>query len=182
MRGVQIVRAAPAWGIGGQVDFVFGTIDKRNVDVLKVFSRRVMNDRRGVSAAWRNGLHQIWRRMPETNHRRQEGRRKGAAPDRIHEIVSLRYSPYADAQSALRANSVARRPAAEQHTLSFWRRYFRAGNTQLKKLILFGLDRDPTDRDLLDSLAFLHSFVPTPKELLTRYKLACDQESDPQIP
>lgn len=33
-----------------------------------------------------------------------------------------------------------------------WRRYFRAGNAQLKKLILFGLDRDATDRDLLDSL------------------------------
>ena len=32
MRGVQIVRAASAWAIGGQVDFVFGAIDKRNVD------------------------------------------------------------------------------------------------------------------------------------------------------
>jgi hypothetical protein len=61
-----------------------------------------------------------------------------------------------------------------------WRRYFRAGNAQLNKLILFGLDREPTHRDLLDSLAFLHSFVPTPKELLARYTLACDQESDPQ--
>jgi hypothetical protein len=61
-----------------------------------------------------------------------------------------------------------------------WRRYFRAVNAQLKKLILFGLDRYPTDRDLLDSLAFLHSFLPMPKELLTRYTLACDRESDPQ--
>jgi hypothetical protein len=61
-----------------------------------------------------------------------------------------------------------------------WRRYFRAGNAQLNKLILFGLDREPTHRDLLDSLAFLHSFAPTPKELLARYTLACDQESDPQ--
>jgi hypothetical protein len=31
--------------------------------------------------------------MPETNHCRREGGRKGAAPDPIHEIVSLRYSP-----------------------------------------------------------------------------------------
>ena len=61
-----------------------------------------------------------------------------------------------------------------------WRRYFRAGIAQLKKLILFGLDRDETDRDLLDSLTFLHSFLPIPKELLTRYKLACDRESGPQ--
>jgi hypothetical protein len=29
---------------------------------------------------------------------------------------------------------------------SLWRRYFRAGNTQLKNLLLFGLDRVPTDR------------------------------------
>jgi hypothetical protein len=31
--------------------------------------------------------------MPETNHCRREGGRKGAAPDPINEIVSLRYSP-----------------------------------------------------------------------------------------
>jgi hypothetical protein len=61
-----------------------------------------------------------------------------------------------------------------------WMRYFRAGNAQLKKLILFGLDRDSTHRDLLDSVAFLHSYLPMPKDLLTRYTLACDQESDPQ--
>jgi hypothetical protein len=61
-----------------------------------------------------------------------------------------------------------------------WRRYFRSGSAQLKNLILFGLDRTPTDRALLDDLAFLHSFLPMPKELLARATLACDQENDPQ--
>jgi len=61
-----------------------------------------------------------------------------------------------------------------------WRRYFRSGNVQLKNLILFGLDQAPTDRDLLDDLAFLHSFLPMPKELLGRGTKACDLENDPQ--
>ena len=39
-----------------------------------------------------------------------------------------------------------------------WRRYFRSGSAQLKNLILFGLDRTPTDRDLLDDLAFFAFF------------------------
>jgi hypothetical protein len=31
---------------------MLGAIDKRNVDVFQVFRRRVMNDRRGIGAAW----------------------------------------------------------------------------------------------------------------------------------
>jgi hypothetical protein len=63
---------------------------------------------------------------------------------------------------------------------ALWRRFFRAGNTQLKNLLLFGLDRVPTDRGLLAQLAFLHGFLFMPKELLARYERACDQENDPQ--
>jgi hypothetical protein len=64
--------------------------------------------------------------------------------------------------------------------LALWRRYFRAGNAQLKRLILFGLSQSPTDRGLLDALSFLHFFQPMPRELLARYTLACGLESDPQ--
>jgi hypothetical protein len=35
------------------VDFTLGAIDHGNVDVFKVFRWRVMNDRRGIGAAWR---------------------------------------------------------------------------------------------------------------------------------
>jgi hypothetical protein len=63
---------------------------------------------------------------------------------------------------------------------ALWRRYFRAGNPQLRKLLLFGLDQTPSDRDLLSHLAFLHEFASVPRELLARYTLACDRESDPR--
>jgi len=68
----------------------------------------------------------------------------------------------------------------EDSPCPLWRRYFRTGNAQLRKLILHGLDQYPTSCDLLDNLSVLHSFVPIPKELLCRYTLACDLESDPR--
>jgi hypothetical protein len=67
----------------------------------------------------------------------------------------------------------------EDTPFPLWRRYFRRGNPQLKKLILFGLDQKPTARSLLDNLSILHSFLPMPKEFLVRYTLACELEDNP---
>jgi hypothetical protein len=39
--------------ICGHVDFVLGAIDKRNVDVFKIFDRCVVNDWRGIGAPMR---------------------------------------------------------------------------------------------------------------------------------
>jgi hypothetical protein len=65
-------------------------------------------------------------------------------------------------------------------SVALWRRYFRAGNTQLRKLILFGLDAHPRDQILLIQLAFLHEFVPIHQEILARYTHACDEEIVPE--
>jgi hypothetical protein len=66
-------------------------------------------------------------------------------------------------------------------SLALWRRYFRAGSPQLKKLILLGLDQIPADRDLLAQLAFFHEFLPIPKELLMRYMRACGEANNSQV-
>lgn len=63
-------------------------------------------------------------------------------------------------------------------SVALWRRYFRAGNAQLKKLILFGLDAHPRNQILLMQLAFLHEFVPMHREILARYTRACDEAPD----
>ena len=47
---------------------------------------------------------------------------------------------------------------------------------KLQKMILFGLDQNPTNRDLLNNLSVLHAFVPM---MLCRFTLACDLEDDP---
>jgi len=63
-------------------------------------------------------------------------------------------------------------------SVALWRRYFRVGSAQLKKLILFGLDKYPCDQIVLMQFAFLHEFVPMHREILARYTRACDQETD----
>ena len=38
--------------VSGQVDFVFGAVDKHYVDVFEVFRRRGVNDRCRIGGAW----------------------------------------------------------------------------------------------------------------------------------
>ena len=65
-------------------------------------------------------------------------------------------------------------------SVALWRGYFRSGNAQLKRLVLFGLDAHPCDQRLLIQLAFLHEFLPMHQEILTRYTRACDEEAEPK--
>jgi len=69
-------------------------------------------------------------------------------------------------------------PQREEPNYPLWRRYFRDGNMQLKRLLLFGLEQSPKDRELLSSLSFLHEFSPMLKELIALYLRACDEEND----
>jgi hypothetical protein len=39
--------------IRGQVYFMLGAVDKRNIDVFKILRRRVVYDWRSIGAAWR---------------------------------------------------------------------------------------------------------------------------------
>jgi hypothetical protein len=67
---------------------------------------------------------------------------------------------------------------APEPNYALWRRYFRSGNKNLKMLIVFGLEREPTDRALLSDLSFMHIFSPMLKELVSQYLAACDVEED----
>lgn len=68
---------------------------------------------------------------------------------------------------------------AEEPNYPLYRRYFRAGNARLKALLLFGLEHNPADRELLSDLSFFHLFSPMLKELIALYSRACDAEDDP---
>lgn len=60
------------------------------------------------------------------------------------------------------------------------RRYFRAGNQPLKTLIIEGLQRQPTDIDLLCDLALFHEFHPMLSELVHYFTKACQLEENLQ--
>ncbi|MBF0236547.1 MAG: hypothetical protein HQM12_02480 [SAR324 cluster bacterium] len=58
------------------------------------------------------------------------------------------------------------------------RKYFKQANPYLKKLILSGLDLNPTHQPLLCDLSFFHEFSPLLTELIERYVQACLREQD----
>lgn len=61
-----------------------------------------------------------------------------------------------------------------------FRRYFKKGNSRVKELLMFGLEKHPTDIGLLSDLAYYHEFHNLLGELIEAYLTACGRENDPE--
>jgi hypothetical protein len=59
-----------------------------------------------------------------------------------------------------------------------FRRYFKKGNTRLKELLMYGLEKHPTDIGFLSDLAYYHEFRNILGELIQAYMTACGREND----
>jgi hypothetical protein len=142
---------------------------------------------KGVAAAFRHGSHNLIDEIEKlgfsyivADHEvAEEVAEEGAArPETGFELELVSFFDGDDEASEHLLELWCEETRREESQLPLWRRYFRAGNAQLKKLILFGLDQYPTNHDLLDNLSILNSFLPMPKELLRRFTLACDLEDN----
>lgn len=58
------------------------------------------------------------------------------------------------------------------------RKYFKSGNENLKRLLMFGIDENPTDIGLLSDLGFYSEFRNVLSDLIQVYLNACRQEQD----
>ena len=58
------------------------------------------------------------------------------------------------------------------------RKYFKSGNEHLRRLLIFGLERRPTDIGLLNDLGFFHEFRSILADLIHYYLKACKEEHD----
>lgn len=66
----------------------------------------------------------------------------------------------------------------EEPNYPLFRRYFKQGNDELIALLLYGLDKTPTDSGLLSDLGYMHIFSPMLKQLIERYSTACKLEEN----
>jgi hypothetical protein len=142
---------------------------------------------KGLAAVFRHGSHNLIEEIEKfgftyvvgDHEDAEDVAEEGAAqPETDFELGLVSYLDGED-EASERWLELWREEMRREHSqLPLWRRYFRAGNAQLQKLILFGLDQNQTNRDLLSNLSVLHSFLPMPKELLRRFTLACDLEDD----
>jgi len=66
----------------------------------------------------------------------------------------------------------------EEPNYPLFRKYFRQGNENLKRLIISGLERNPADIGFLSDLAFFHEFKNILSELIGYYLIGCEHEKD----
>jgi hypothetical protein len=58
------------------------------------------------------------------------------------------------------------------------RKYFKRGNEHLRRLLIFGLERRPTDIGLLNDLGFFHEVSSILADVIHYYLKACKEEHD----
>lgn len=68
--------------------------------------------------------------------------------------------------------------ASDTPNLPLFRKYFRAGNHNLKALILWGLERYPARIDLLQDLGFFHEFSNILSTVIKSYIRACENQEN----
>ena len=67
---------------------------------------------------------------------------------------------------------------AEHPNVALVRSYFKKANSNLKALLLAGLDQHPTNIDLLSDLVYFHEFETILRELIARFTVACEREGE----
>jgi hypothetical protein len=110
----------------------------------------------------------------------EEDEEKAARPENDRQRLLVSYFEGKAPLSEAVLTAFLSEHAAEEPNYPLIRRYFRAVNQPLMKLILAGLASDPIDLDLLTDLIFFHEFDRNLPELITHLTKACQLEDDPQ--
>ncbi|MDD3619669.1 MAG: hypothetical protein PHX57_09790 [Desulfobulbaceae bacterium] len=108
----------------------------------------------------------------------EEDEEKAAVPENVRQRFLVSYF---EGKAQLSGNVIS--PFLSEHkaevpNFPLIRRYFRAANQPLKKLILSGRENDPTNLDLLADLIFFYEFERKLQELITHLTKACRLKDD----
>lgn len=129
---------------------------------------------------YREGLEEIGFTWFDDEYDSEEDEEKAAVPmnDRQDSLAAY-FEGRVELSEKLLADLQAERHS-EEPNYPLIRKYFRAGNQQLKNLLLYGLEKDPTNPDFLSDLSFFHEFSNMLPELIDHYMRACRMENDLQ--
>lgn len=108
----------------------------------------------------------------------EEEEERSAVPETPDQEALVRFFEQGGPPTEELLGALEREKYAEEPNYPLIRRYFKQINRNLKRLILYGLDRHPTDSGLLDDLSFFQEYDNVLSELINRYKTACLQEQD----
>ena len=129
---------------------------------------------------YRNALEEIGFTWHDDESPSEEEEENAAVPENDRQRLLVSYFEGRAEPSVSMVDALLAEKNAEEPNYPLVRKYFRARNRPLKALILFGLQNDPTNFDLLTDLFFFNDFDRNLPELIEHLTKACQLEDDPR--
>jgi hypothetical protein len=128
---------------------------------------------------WTSRLEESGFQRFDDEYDQEEAEEKVARPENSNqEFLVAYFEGSVDLSDRLLDSFLAEKESIDPNYPLF-RKYFKKGNENLKKMIVFGLKKNPTDIGLLNDLAYFHEFRNLLGELVQLYMSACEKENDP---
>jgi len=127
---------------------------------------------------WASKLEELGFKWVDDESGEEEVEENLAKPENVNQELLVAYfeANMELSDRVLEAYLAERESPTPNHPLI--RKYFRVGNNHLKRLLIFGLEKRPTDIGLLNDLGFFHEFRSILTDLIHYYLKACKEEHD----
>jgi len=127
---------------------------------------------------WTTKLEELGFQWFDDEYDQEEEEEKVAKPENPNqELLVAYFEGSVDLSDQVLDSFLAEKESADPN-YPFFRRYFKKGDESLRKMIVFGLEKNPTDIGLLNDLAYFHETRNILGELIQLYMRACEKEND----
>jgi len=127
---------------------------------------------------WVNKLEELGFQWVDDEYDEEEVEEDIARPENVNQELLVAYFEGAVKFSEQVLEAYLAERASPTPNYPLIRKYFRMGNNHLKELLIFGLEKRPTDIGLLNDLGFFHEFSSMLADLTHYYLRACKEEHD----
>ena len=127
---------------------------------------------------WTKKLEEMGFQWFDDEYDQEEAEEESAIPENRNQELLVGYFEGSVKFSDQMLDSFLAEKESPNPNYPLFRKYFKKGNENLKRLLIFGLEKNPTDIGLLNDLGFFHEFKNILGELIQFYLSACEKEND----
>jgi len=144
----------------------------------EIFFDRVARTIKEDPKNWANRLEELGFQWVDDEDDQEENEEAAATPENQNEQLIVDYFEGTQEPSKKVLEAFIEETESENLNCPLFRRYFKKGNLNLKKLLMYGLKRNPNDMGLLGDLGFFHENRNILEDLIRFYLKACEEEQD----
>jgi len=127
---------------------------------------------------WSSKLEELGFQWFDNEYDQEEEDEKVSKPENVNQKLLVAYFEGSINISDQVLDSFLAEKESANPNYPLFRKYFKKGNENLKKMLAFGLEKNPTNIGLLNDLAYFHEFKSILGELIQFYLKACEKETD----